>query len=216
MINKKIWDEIILYLLSKEIINDLSYNLWIKDLSVSFKENVITIKFPSSLSKEKFISSFADIIKRTFYEFNQTNVEFKYIVSEKTKENSEKIIDKKENETQQTSSKVANKEDKTLKSDLFRYDQLQYLNPRYTFDNFVIGKNNQFCAAAALRVAQAPGQHMNPLFIYGGVGLGKTHILQAIANHILINNKNLKIIYIGKVNNLPRENIAKLLRISYV
>jgi chromosomal replication initiator protein len=195
MINKKIWDEIILYLLSKEIINDLSYNLWIKDLSVSFKENVITIKFPSSLSKEKFISSFADIIKKTFYEFNQTNVEFKYIVSEKTKENSEKIIDKKENETQQASSKASNKEDKTLKSDLFRYDQLQYLNPRYTFDNFVIGKNNQFCAAAALRVAQAPGQHMNPLFIYGGVGLGKTHILQAIANHILINNKNLKIIY---------------------
>ncbi|MBV9127495.1 MAG: chromosomal replication initiator protein DnaA [Verrucomicrobia bacterium] len=71
------------------------------------------------------------------------------------------------------------------------------LNPRHTFESFVIGQNNQFAHAAAKAVAEAPAKTYNPLFVYGGVGLGKTHLMQAIGQDILAKRKNHKVIYIS-------------------
>lgn len=71
------------------------------------------------------------------------------------------------------------------------------LNPKYTFQSFVVGSNNQFCNAAACRVAEQPGESYNPLFIYGGVGLGKTHLLHSIGNAALSRNPNSKVLYIS-------------------
>lgn len=70
------------------------------------------------------------------------------------------------------------------------------LNPKYTFDTFVVGANNSLAHAASLAVAESPGEIYNPLFIYGGVGLGKTHLMHSIANFILKNNPNTKIMYV--------------------
>lgn len=71
------------------------------------------------------------------------------------------------------------------------------LNPRYTFDNFVVGECNRFAVAAARAVSENPGVKYNPLFIYGGAGLGKTHIMHAIGNYIRKNNRHLKVLYVS-------------------
>ncbi len=76
-----------------------------------------------------------------------------------------------------------------------RTKEIAGLNPRYTFENFIIGSNNRFAHAAAVAVFENPGKKYNPLFIYGGVGLGKTHLMQAIGNAMYQANPNIKIIY---------------------
>src|SRR5262249_14741179 len=71
------------------------------------------------------------------------------------------------------------------------------LNPRYTFDTFIVGSSNQFAHAACRAVAEAPSRSYNPLFIYGGVGLGKTHLMHAVGQYVLLHDRNLKLTYIS-------------------
>src|SRR5262249_21866408 len=71
------------------------------------------------------------------------------------------------------------------------------MNPRNSFETFVVGSNNQFAHAAALAVAQSPSKTYNPLFIYGGVGLGKTHLMQAIGQHTMDRKKSFKVMYLS-------------------
>lgn len=95
------------------------------------------------------------------------------------------------------------------------------LNPRYTFDTFVIGSNNRFAHAASLAVSESPAKAYNPLFIYGGVGLGKTHLMHAIGHHVLEHNRNCRVVYISSEKftnefiNAIRDNKTDLFRSKY-
>ena len=160
--------------LLKGEVTGISYNTWIKDLEIaSVDNNEIVLLAQNPVHLDMLESRYLDLIQNTFRFI--TNVDYTIkIVLEDDKKSGEEVI---------------------LKDLPVTYSNSN-LNPKYTFDSFVVGNNNRFAHAAALAVAEAPAKAYNPLFLYGGVGLGKTHLMHAIGNEILKNNKNANILYV--------------------
>lgn len=159
--------------LLKGEISELSYKTWILPLELSKIENNNVILISDDPFKRDSVESrFKDLLENAFS-----------IVLQKQCNIS--IILKDSNDTQEKTTNFSN----------INYSKT-YLNPNYSFDTFVVGDNNRFAHAAALAVAESPATAYNPLFIYGGVGLGKTHLLHAIGNEVLRNNKDFKILYV--------------------
>ena len=164
---------------AKELLKDettkISYETWIKNLEIkSFNNNNIVLVASSSFQKESIQSRYNDLLTNTF----------NFITN---KECTVTIISKDDLEEAQ---------ELDMPNDVGYGYSNTTLNPKYTFDSFVVGNNNRFAHAAALAVAEAPATSYNPLFIYGGVGLGKTHLMHAIGNSILRKNKNSNILYV--------------------
>ncbi|OGT02626.1 MAG: chromosomal replication initiation protein DnaA [Gallionellales bacterium RBG_16_57_15] len=162
------------------------YNSWIKPLLLKSENGSLVLTAPNSftlkLVQERFLP---EISRQAGLAYSQVPP-FEFRVLDSTLVN-------KPAERQPTIQDSLPAETKPKVETSFRgYGKL---NPNLTFDNFVIGKANQLAFAAATQVAELPGVSYNPLFVYGGVGLGKTHLLQAIGNQIRLNNTQMKICY---------------------
>lgn len=175
-----------LKLLEKEL-NDQQFLTWIRPLKAIETDNEIKLIAPSS-----FI---LDWVNRKLLKQIEQSVELASPINPPSikLEIGDFAIEEVEKDLLPTP--IAQKRAKT--SDATKANHIQHnLNPNFTFDTFVTGKANQLAAAAALQVAENPGGDYNPFFIYGGVGLGKTHIMQAIGNDILKRNPKAKVVYL--------------------
>ena len=165
--------------LLKEEMTNISYTTWIKSLEIqSVNDNKIVLVALSEIQKDAIESRLFDLVVNTFNFITNKTCEISIVV--KSEEQDKEYTQEETSKDYMSSEAYSN----------------SFLNPKYTFDTFVIGNNNKFAQAAAYVVAEAPATAYNPLFIYGGVGLGKTHLMHAIGNQILKNNPNTKILYV--------------------
>jgi len=168
---------------AKHKIDHRSFNLWVKPLRFdSFSSNNLVIKAPNQFVKEKVQERYLPLFQLIADKITQKEVKVDLGVISKV----DRIDDDFNNKP--------GKEYTPLSSHRSHYSRL---NPRYNFDTFVVGNNNRLAHAAALAVAQSPSATYNPLFIYGDVGLGKTHLLQAIAHFILKTRPELTFTYVS-------------------
>jgi len=155
----------------------ISYATWIKNLEIeSVNDNKIVLVALSKIQKDAIETRLYDLISNTFNFITNKTCDIKIIVKDEN-------------------SRLEHEEETVNYTSTENYSNSN-LNPKYTFENFVIGNSNKFAQAAAIAVSESPVTAYNPLFIYGGVGLGKTHLMHAIGNKIIQNNPNAKVLYV--------------------
>ena len=172
----KNWEKILNAVKVEHELTDVSFNTWLKPLKVhSVEGNTLYILVQNEQTALNYINrKFEKPLKVAVAEITGVEYEIKFILEDEAKTiRPVKII---------TNQEINSKTN---------------LNPNYTFDSFVVGSNNRFAHAASLAVAESPGEVYNPLFIYGGVGLGKTHLMHSIAHFISQNNPSLKVLYVS-------------------
>ena len=174
---KEKWDLIKETLRTEYDLSDISYNTWVKPLNYHcVKDNIVTIMIPSDQAHAlKYISSkYKSYFQVTISEMMDHTYDISFIL--------EKDV---EDEALSSQGNIYN----------INYENAN-LNFKYRFDTFVVGGNNKFAHSASLAVAESPGTVYNPLYLYGGAGLGKTHLMHSIGHFILEQNPDMKVLYV--------------------
>ena len=170
----------------RQKIGDAQFASWIKLLTLEdYSDQKVTLSVPSNFIRTRIIEQYLDIIKSYWYVQNLRINDIKIIVIEKNKPKLDDFEKKKFYE-----------EDKKKPQDVFKTISSD-LDSRFTFSNFIVGKPNELAFAAARRVSESDDVPFNPLFLYGGVGLGKTHLMHAIAHEIKNRNPLRRVIYMS-------------------
>lgn len=174
-----------------------SYVTWFKNTRlISQEDDSVVIGVPNVFIKQQLETKFTDLIKTTLQNngISPKQIEYKIhsgLVNKRPKEESQPAL----HVETPSSSTSGSTTQKTTSSLTHKYRQ--GLNERYTFDNFIVGSGNELAHAACQAVALNPGKKYNPLFLYGGVGIGKTHLLQAVGNEVMKQNKNAHVVYVS-------------------
>ncbi|ANB56077.1 chromosomal replication initiator protein DnaA [Anoxybacillus sp. B7M1] len=185
-----------------------SFETWLKSTKAhSLKGDTLVIVAPNEFARDWLDSRYAHLIGETIYDITGEELTIKFIIPHNS---NEEDIDLKQ----------VTKKQRKLDDEQVDFPQ-NMLNPKYTFDTFVIGSGNRFAHAASLAVAEAPAKAYNPLFIYGGVGLGKTHLMHAIGHYVIEHNPSAKVVYLSSEKftnefiNAIRDNKADDFRNKY-
>ena len=191
--------------LLKEEVSKISYDTWINPLGIqSMTDDHIVFTTVSEYQKDFIENKYRSLVFNTLRYI--TNKDWTFSVIDLSKE------DDSGNVIKDSNSGIPEAELETNRATL---------NPKYTFETFVVGNNNRFAHAAALAVGNEPGKSYNPLFLYGGVGLGKTHLMHAIGNRILENNSKSNVLYVtsekftNQLINSIKDNKTEMFRNIY-
>ncbi len=183
---KSNWESIKNKIKNESGITDISYQTWIHPLSVYGIENdTVKILIPSdnSFALTYIVNHYMDFFKVAISECLDRMMEVSFILNKD-------IINNEE-----TGEKSSSQSGEEEAASSFVYEQAN-LNPKYRFETFVVGSKNEFANSASLAVAESPGTAYNPLFLYGGPGLGKTHLMHSIGHFIIEHNPQSKVLYV--------------------
>ena len=164
-------------------ISEESYNTWFQPINFdSITETKLILSVPNTFYKDCLEQNYLDIINSSLNSFTQSSIQTYFRLENNSSNHSKQETPKLKNEKEEHS---------------ISFTACSTINPKYNFENFVVGSSNQFAHAAARSVADNPKVTYNPLFVYGGVGLGKTHLLHAMGNAILKKTPQTKVRYLS-------------------
>ncbi|MNI13385.1 Chromosomal replication initiator protein DnaA [compost metagenome] len=203
-----LWQQVLSVIQTK--LSKPSFDTWLKSTKASvFTDSTVIICAPNNFAREWLESRYTKLISSTIFDYIGKQVEVKFIIETE---------DQKAQATV-TAPVIIPPKGPAIVSQEENFTNM--MNSRYTFDTFVIGSGNRFAHAASLAVAEAPAKAYNPLFLYGGVGLGKTHLMHAIGHYVLEHNPDARVLYISSEKftnefiNAVRDNRGESFRNKY-